>query len=285
MTISHFNRKKQIKDELNFKVNKTDFKITKELSEYRFLDTKQIIALNPGPSERTIKRRLQYLFQAGFLDRPKIQFSYLSPSKYIIYTIGKKGMKLIDPDKKNNINIPKKNKRVKPLFLFHALMISNFRLVLSLALKKKKESNLLKWRQDDLSDFVYIAGERFPVNPDGFFTIEDKGDLLHFFLEADRSTMTTKRFLNKMKAYWQWWLEEKCKDKLGVSKFRVLTVTISEERKENLRRITKKANDGKEGSSMFLFACEKKYSIEKPESILDPIWQSSRDDKYHHLLE
>lgn len=268
-----------------FKINKTDLKIIRDLSEYRFLDTKQVIALNPRPSERTIKRRLQYLFQAGFLDRPKSQFSYLSPSKYIIYTIGREGMKLIDPDKKNNIYIPKKNGRVKPLFLFHALMISNFRLALTLALKNKKESTLLQWKQNDLSDFVYVGSERFPVNPDGFFTVKDKGDLLHYFLEADRSTMTTKRFLNKMKAYWQWWLEEKCKDKLSVSKFRVLTITISEKRKENLREITKKANDGKEGSNMFLFACEKNYSIENPESMLDPIWQSLKDDKYHHLLE
>jgi hypothetical protein len=77
-------------------------------------------------------------------------------------------------------------------------MISNFRLALGLALREKKESNLLKWRQNDLNDYVYIAGERFPVNPDGFFTIEDKGDLLHFFLEADRSTMTTKRVKNNI---------------------------------------------------------------------------------------
>jgi len=285
MELSRFMKKQQIKAKSNFKINKTDLKIIRGLSEYRFLDTKQIIALNPGLSERTIKRRLQYLFQAGFLDRPQSQFSYFSPSRYIIYTIGKKGMKLIDPDKKNNINIPKKNRRVKPLFLFHALMVSNFRLALSLTLKDEEESTLLRWRQNDLSDSVYVGSERLPVNPDGFFTIEDKGDLLHFFLEADRSTMTTKRFLNKMKAYWQWWLEEKCKDKLGVSKFRVLTITISEERKENLRRITRKANEGKEGSNMFLFVCEKNYSIERPESILDPIWQSSRDDKYHHLLE
>ena len=117
-----------------------------------------------------------------------------------------------------------------------------------------------------------------PVSPDAFFTIEDKDDWLHFFLEADRSTMPHKRFLKKTKAYWQFWAEEKHKDKFNISVFRVLTITKTEERKEGLRQQTRE-------SEMFLFACQKNYNIKKPETILDPIWQSPKNDQWHHLLE
>jgi len=268
-----------------FRINETDFKILQDLGDYRYLDARQILVLHKEANERTLKRRLQLLFHAGFLDRPSQQFSYLQPSSHIIYALGKKGAKLIFSDRRAEANWTKRNKSIKPLFLQHALMVSNFRVVLTLALNKTKDSKLANWQEENLSDKVYLEGQRLPVFPDAFFTIEDKGDLLHFFLEADRSTMSQDRFLKKTRAYWQYWREEKQKKKFNISKFRVLTITISQERKDNLRSTTKKAGDNKQGSEMFLFACEKDYNLEKPESVLKPIWQSPKDDRKHHLLE
>ena len=97
--------------------------------------------------------------------------------------------------------------------------------------------------------------------------------------------MPEERFFKKMKAYWQWWKEERHKDKFNISVFRVLTITISKGRKENLRRLTKQADDNRQGSEMFLFAYQNDYNLEEPESILKPIWQSPKNDKLHHLLE
>lgn len=268
-----------------FRIIETDLKILQDLSNYRFLDSRHILTLNSEIAERTLQRRLQFLFQAGFLERPIYQFSQFKTPSRIIYTLGKKGVELLFSDKTIRINWSRKSKTLKPIFLWHSLMISNFKVILTLALKKQKESKLVNWRQENLADKIYVEGEKLPLSPDAFFTIEDKNDLLHFFLEADRSTMPEERFLNKMRAYWQWWKEEGHKDRFNISIFRVLTITISKERKENLRQITKKADDSRKGSEMFLFACEKDYNLETPESILKPIWQSPRDDKYHHLLE
>jgi hypothetical protein len=268
-----------------FRITETDIKILKELADYRFLDTKQISVLHPELSGRDAQRRLQFLFQAGFLDRPSQQFSYFKPSGHFIYTLDKKGAELLFPGNKEKLNQVKRNKDIKPIFLLHSLMVSNFRLILNLALKGIKESKLVSWREENLQSAVFLAGEKLSISPDAFFTIEDKGDLLHFFLEADRSTMSLERFFKKMKAYWQWWQEEGHKKKFNISVFRVLTITISEERKENLRKITKKADERQRGSEMFLFACEKDYNLEKVESILKPIWKSPRDETLHHLLE
>jgi DNA-binding HxlR family transcriptional regulator len=265
-----------------FRVSELDLKILRDISDYRVLDTRHILALHSEASPRTIQRRLQLLFQAGFLERPVYQFSqYKGTPSYIFYTLGRKGAQFLFPSQRTT----KWTKQLKPTFLLHHLMVLDFRVILTLALRNKKESKLLNWREDNLTDSVYLEGERLPISPDAFFTIEDKGDLLHFFLEANRSTMESERFLKKMKAYWQWWLEEGHKKKFGISVFRVLTITISEERKENLRKITKKADERQRGSEMFLFTCQKDYNLEKPESILKPIWQSPRDNNYHHLLE
>lgn len=97
--------------------------------------------------------------------------------------------------------------------------------------------------------------------------------------------MTNERFLSKMKSYWQYWKSGKHKTQLGIENFRVLTVTKSEERKENLRRITKEADERKAGSSMFLFASEERFTPEDPLTIFAPIWQSPKDDTWHHVLE
>ena len=264
-----------------FRISELDLNILQDLANFRVLDTRHILALHSEASPRTIQRRLQLLFQAGFLERPFYQSLQYKVPGHIIYTLSQKGTQLLFPGQRTRKWI----KQLKPAFLWHNLMVSNFRVILTLALRNKKESKLVNWRQDNLTDSVYLEGERLPISPDAFFTIEDKNDLLHFFLEANRSTMETERFLKKLKAYWQWWQEEGHKRKFNISVFRVLTITVSEERKENLRKITKKADERQRGSEMFLFTCEKSYNLERPESILEPIWQSPRDDKYHYLLE
>ena len=54
------------------------------------------------------------------------------------------------------------------------------------------------------------------------------------------------------------------------------TITKTEARKENLRKITKEADDHKTGSVMFWFASEENYSPENPETILRPIWANTQ---------
>lgn len=165
----------------------------------------------------------------------------------------------------------------------HALMVSDFRLVLDLALKKEGGHKLAVWKDTGPLGAVQFEGERLPIAPDAFFTIESKEYFTHFFLEADRSTMTLERMLGKYKGYWNWRLEGGHKQKLGISNFRVLTVCVSEERAENLRRIAKQA--GGSGSEMFWFSNEKMYDLKMPETILFPVWNTSKDDNPRSLLD
>ncbi|MFC1719061.1 hypothetical protein ACFL6S_35745, partial [Candidatus Poribacteria bacterium] len=74
---------------------------------------------------------------------------------------------------------------------------------------------------------------------------------------------------------------------LGINNFRVLTLTISKQRMENLIRVTQEADDRERGSAMFWFATERDISIDNPGTILKPIWKTAaaKDQSLHCLFE
>lgn len=267
-----------------FQIGKIDLAIMSDLAENRFLDSKHIIALHPESTARSIRSRLQLLYHGGYIDRPASQFGSFHPATHLIYSLAKKGAELAAQGKGQAVPA-KQPKDAGVSFMSHSLMISDFKTILDLALKTTGQSRIYSWKEPGVIGGVYCEGERLPIAPDAFFTIEDKGDLLHFFLEADRSTMALDRMLDKLKAYWSWRAEGSHTQKLGISNFRVLTVALSEERKENLRKIAKKADAKQAGSDIFWFCCAKSYGLENPENILTPIWRSAKGESLRHLLE
>jgi len=170
-------------------------------------------------------------------------------------------------------------------------MISNFRVILSLALKNIQNTDLLFWDQGrELGDHVFVRDyregkQRIPVCPDAYFGLEDPQGKMYFFLEADRSTMTNARFLQKMRGYYNCWKQGKHSEKYGIKNFRVLTITKSKERARNLREVTKQADERQKGFSAFWFTSEENYSLEKPTNVLNPIWKTPAGEGSHHLLE
>lgn len=269
---------------LNFQIGPKDILILQDLAAHKFLDSKHISALHPEMKERSLQSRLYLLFHGGLIDRPTSQFTYFQKAAHIVYSLTKKGAELVSHNK-GNVNQARQPKDTGVSFLQHSLMISNFKTILELALKESGKAKLYAWRESKAIDAIYSDGERLPIAPDAFFTIEDKDYLMHFFLEVDRSTMALERMIKKFKGYWDWRAEGGHKQKLKISNFRVLTVALTEERKENLRQIAKKADGNQTGSIMFWFACEKSYNLENPETILRTIWQTPKDEALHHILE
>ena len=262
---------------------------------YRFLNSEQIQALVSG-SDQTILRRLQKLYHHGYLDRPISQIVFSNPLfglKKMVYGLGDRGADLLAERygiDRGKISWHEKNREVGERYIQHTLMVSDFRACLTLALRDKPEIRL-QWLNDGGKEIKqevhFIEGgrnRRLPVVPDGFFQIEDSGGKMYFFLEADRSTMTNARFLNKMRAYWLWWRQGGQRE-LGIENFRVLTITKNKERMRNLVEVTKGADDSGRGSYMFWFSCIDNYHLSQPESILEGIWLTPRDNIPHHLLE
>ena len=279
------------------KIQPRDIQIIKLVYDHRFLDSDQIRALTDG-SDQVISRRLQKLFHNGYLDRPLQQFSYTAGSKTIIYGLGNKGSDILSTEfgiDRGKINWRTKNYEAKIIYLNHTMMISNFRVCLTLALKETQKVELIFWKQNeagDLRDQVFIKDDnrkeriRLPINPDSFFAIQDlNGKKSYFFLEADQSTMTNARFFRKMRAYWNYWKQSGHTLKYDIKSFRVLTLTKSIQRAGNLREATKLADDRQEGTLMFWFTSQRNYRLEEPESVLKSIWQTPVDDTRRSILE
>jgi Replication-relaxation len=96
------------------------------------------------------------------------------------------------------------------------------------------------------------------VIPDSLFKTQDRKNVIHSFVEADRSTMTNARYLSKLKAYYAFWLAY-VKDNRSspIKQMRVLTITRSEERKQNLRKVADQVSS--QAKNLFWFICEKEY--------------------------
>ena len=60
-----------------------DIALLRDVAEYRFLNTKQLVSLHEG-SDRGIGNRLTLLFQHGYLDRPKVQKAANLASAHVV---------------------------------------------------------------------------------------------------------------------------------------------------------------------------------------------------------
>lgn len=268
-----------------------DLEILKTIWQYRYLTSNHFLYLIKG-SRQKIYQRLQKLFHNGYLCRLHFPiFLDKGGSSPAIYALDRAGAELLVeyaglPAEKIKWTYSIKTKTSKNLK--HALMISNFRAVLSLAIQKYPNVRLV-WRQGNvLADKVKEElrtgkTESRPFVPDAYFEIIDlskpeEDGTNPFFLECDRTTMTSGRYQKKMRNYWIYWGrgEGKFNEKYNTQHFRVLTVTQSEKRTQTLIKATQKADDSQTGSRLYLFTEENKYSLKEPDKLLGEIWRTAR---------
>ena len=268
------------------KLTSRDTELLRDVFEFRFLNSEQLLALHEG-GRRNLKQRLSLLFQHGFLDRPKVQKTAHLVSSHIVYSLDRKGADVLSGNAEEREGILRRIRETQhtSALIAHALMISQFRICLTLALKNHPEAKLTRWVQgNDLKTLLQRRGENPSLVPDAFFMLETDEWKHPCFLEADRATMPEERFTNKLRMYWRHNREKSFQPSLGISHFRVLTITPNEKRAENLCIAAMSADDQKTGSNLYLFLSEKQYSLTKPEAILEPIWASAKDEK-HGILE
>jgi len=275
-----------------------DLEILKLIHNYRFIPSHHITNLIAG-SERKILGRLQKLFHQGYLERlADRRIRIKAGSEKMVYAITRKAGDLLASE--GGLDISKidwdlKNRTVTERHIKHTLMIAKFRTILTLAAEGQKGVDIGQWKENrgsgkslnpELSDTVKLEIKegkeiRLRIVPDAFFSLREDYSEMFFFLEADRGTMPTERFWKKLTAYRAWWKQGGSKKKLGAEHFRVLTITPSNKRRDNLREVAKRVKP----AGMFWFAAEKSYSANKPGSIFEAIWINAKDDKAHSLLE
>ncbi|MDA2934787.1 replication-relaxation family protein [Acidobacteria bacterium AH-259-D05] len=270
-------------------LTKRDLDILQIVESYRVANSTHILALTEG-SNQGILRRLQKLFHKGYLDRLRPQRIEGGGSVNMTYAITNKGFRVLQKEgliqEATQTDWNTKNRSLRDVSINHRLLITHIRAVIETACRGRDGLQLLFWREGrEIYDAIEVALEgsyrRVPVAPDAFFGIQDAKGRMYFFLEADRGTMTLKRFTLKLKGYAAYWHEKKHEDKFGIRYFRVLTVTTSAVRKANLISSAENTEDVKALGRMFLFTEERRLSLDNPESILQKIWTRLADHEIH----
>jgi len=228
----------------------------------------------------------KFLYHHQYLDRPReqIDFYLRAGSRPLVYGLGNKGADVLaslDALSRGKVDWTAKNRTVGPIFLEHALLVSDFMVSLEVACRQHGHIRVIstseilsqapertRRRQNPLKIGVSCIHQDQKVTlgiiPDQFFGLHylDKPDgtnKAYFFLEADRCTMPVVRgnfrqtsFYRELVEYQEVWTQGLRTALYGIRNFGVLTVTGSEDRVDNIIAASKKASGGKV-SMMFLF--------------------------------
>lgn len=200
-------------------VTDRDLAILGLVAEHRLLHSRHLARLVPG-SEQQLIRRLQLLFQHGYLDRPLIQrtrrFSAAGDAP-MVYALSNKGAALLPRYAEERPDQWRwKNSDLTRGFFDHTLLLADVAVAFRAGCQDHGKARLLsfgeilatraraeiraqesahRWRVTvtSMNSPLVKQGTEIGIAPDGIFGVEDAAGASFFFLEADRGTMPIVR--------------------------------------------------------------------------------------------
>jgi len=267
--------------------------------EYRVLTSHQIEALHfpsTSPTTRTRKsacqRRLQLLYQHKLLDRIIRPLVPGAGRETYAYTLAQRGADVVASTlgiDREGIGWRPKDSKMGPLFLDHLITTNTLRVNAELLVQAGFWSGMswideiaLKSEYQDKVPVRVSRGRPVRIFPDGYFTVHLPGQTqaAHFFVEVDQGTMTNKRWAEKMKTYITFRESGDSLQHFGTKNFRVLAITSSAKRLENLQVATSEAG----AWGYFWFTTAEQLSIWQPTQLLQPIWHIAGEDELRPLF-
>lgn len=276
-------RNKRAKNPPRFSLMERDFELLRVIVSYRFLYTHQIWWLFPGASTKNLTIRLRYLYHHGYLDRVVLPVS--SSRDRLIYTMTEKGAQLLAEHEgvgRNEIKWERYFNSVQPTHIQHLLAINDVLISYRFALDKVVQGRALKdfrvFRGDPKKHklTVYLpdqSGRRQPLSviPDAIILLlPNQGDIGVCFIEVDRGTMSTGRWLDKVKVYRELPRTDVLRRDYKAEWMILLTVTSSEKRLVSIAQKTVELG-GRRG---FWFTTAGQVS---PDTALDALWVRAVD--------
>jgi hypothetical protein len=281
-------------------LTKRDREIIRLVYRHQFLRSHQIVALVDG-SQQQVLRRLKLQYHHGYLERPRAQLEYYEKggSRPMLYGLGNKGGKLLSQELGVAAARIERNHDIGRMYLEHAILVSDVMVSIELACRQSNGVRLLyedqlalQLQNNEFQWHVKVSdhGVTLGVVPDRVFALEytdQTGQVqrVYFFLEADRGTMPVVRsgltqtsFYRKLLAYEAMWIQKVHQRKLGIHRFRVLTVTTNAMRVKSLLDACSRL---KRGHGLFLFA--DRTVLEK--DLFSPVWQCGKSAKISTLLD
>lgn len=231
----------------NLQLQERDLAVIKQVHDDRFL-TAQQIGLLLFPSYEMAKKRLQLLWNAGFLKREYAPVNF--GSSPAIYCLTAKGRELLLTQgilKPEEMHWHKDRNRSEDEFKRHELAVNDIKVALTTATRNHIAVRLYHFGKgaayyDRVANLKPAGHEKayIPIRPDGFIILEQNNGYHYFFLEVDRGTMPLKRVRTKLKGYRSYYFDGGFFQKYGQEgyhkeaySFRVLITCPTEETRNN----------------------------------------------------
>jgi|GEM_PF-1496845 len=230
------------------RLTQRDIQVIEVVYAYRVLSQAQIHALLFGDRHPSVSQdRLRKLFDNGYLQRRTIPTTGGQATSPVLYLLDKLGNQvLLKSGRYDEVRWQADHNKIGYEHLEHLMAINRVRIAVTLGCQRDHELQLERWLDDTTLKADYDRVEipslsnAVALIPDGFFELGTFSGKSRYFLEMDRGTMTHKRFRHKIEAYHTYRTEKVAlKERFGTSSFRLLTVTESETRTENLLSLTK----------------------------------------------
>ena len=280
-----------------FVLTERDIQVIYALNDYRYLNTSQIhrLLFSTNKTMQSARRRLSYLFHAKYIGRAT---SYAQPgngSSDLIYFLDSNGNRLL---KGMNIKISssKKTKKVKHLFMQHALELSEFRIKLTQGADQLSNLYIEKFIPDFQlkSNILKISGmhryllfrqithpitqKKYVVYPDAAIVLNSHDIRRLFFLEIDRGTEGLTYIKDKLIGYNLYFKSDLYQEHGDFSKFTILFQTTSHKRAKNMRQTLLEV----QGEHSVRIAV--KEDITKQSLLLGKVWLTHTND-YRSIIK
>ena len=289
ITKTRLPRYKKAKTPPPMRLTDRDKQVVEIVYQLRFLTSEQIKYWKFEEGSMTAcRRRLGLLYHNGYLAgiNKVIPTGYGSSKR--VYCLSKKGAALIThlygEKEAREIKWNEKHNKVEPFFIEHILAINDVQIAFLKAALKTNDYQL-DWFKEQIVrgwtgkvDDPENSGKILPVTPDAFIHLRGKDKQAYYFLEVDRATESNHRWRDKIKGYVEYVKSGMYKKKFGTDALRVLTVTTTPDRMNNLIKTTQSV----ENAYFFLFATSDQ--MKSKDVIFKPVWKTTEKEDLISLL-
>jgi len=262
-------------------VTARDLALLDHVRQHRFLSSAHLVELDGGNASN-ILARLRKLFDQGLLERPIAQIATVPVigNQPMVYGLGTKGVRLLREHGRavnDGVDWTERTRRSGAVFMDHTLAVADFMVHLRLACRDtggveiihkaeilaaapahtRAAREPLRWVVDQTT-----RGKResWSVIPDGIFGLRfADGTGTFLLLEIDRGTIpivrkgaTHRSIKRKLATYFEGWRAGRHLRQFGIENLRVLIVTNSAARMQNMLAAVDDITGGK-GTGFLLF--------------------------------
>lgn len=227
---------------MGFRLSQRDPHILRAVNDCQALTVSQLITLfwnSPNPAYT----RLRQLVQAGYLEKHFITQIRAAPAASpMVFTISKQGAAVLTEHfgygREDFHFVSRQVKNWQSLQLLQAT--NDIRVALTRACWEDPAYELVEWRNElrfrSNPDFVYLEHKKVPVYPDGFCIVRRENARTLNFVEADSGSEGLPQVLQQLRIYMAYTQSGLYEQSFGTKFWRVLLVTNSLKRRDNIRK-------------------------------------------------